>query len=79
MSGATPREAVRDAVRHMQDAEAARNERVLLADFKAHLPKAERGDIEFGLRDVLANSADHRGLSERSAGEARAQRRCGER
>jgi len=43
-------EVVRDAVRHMQEAEAARNERALLADFESHLPVSEREDIRRSVR-----------------------------
>src|ERR1019366_2851754 len=51
-------EVVRDAVRHMQEAEAARNDRALLADFESHLPVSEREDIHRsvrrGIRDIEA-------------------------
>ena len=43
-------EVVRDAVRHMQEAEAARNDRALLADFESHLPVSEREDIHRSVR-----------------------------
>ena len=39
-------EVVRDAVRHMQEAEAARSERAVLADFEVRLPRPERADIQ---------------------------------
>jgi putative addiction module CopG family antidote len=51
-------EVVRDAVRHMQETEAARSERALLADFEASLPVAEREDIgrsvRRGIKDIEA-------------------------
>jgi len=51
-------EVVRDAVRHMQEAEASRSERALLTDFEARLPVAERVDIQHsvkrGMNDIEA-------------------------
>jgi putative addiction module CopG family antidote len=51
-------EVVRDAVRHMQENEAARSERALLTDFEARLPVAEREDIQRsvkrGMNDIEA-------------------------
>lgn len=51
-------EVVRDAVRHMQEAEAARSERVLTADFESHLTNRERENIgrsvRRGVRDIEA-------------------------
>jgi len=38
-------EVVRDADRHMQEAEASRAARTLLADFEAQLPRSEREGI----------------------------------
>lgn len=49
-------EVVRDAVRHMQETEASRSERALLADFERHLPAEERESIgrsvKRGIRDI---------------------------
>ena len=49
-------EVVRDAVRHMQETDAARSERALLADFEGRLPAAEREDIrrsvKRGVQDI---------------------------
>jgi hypothetical protein len=50
---------VRDAVRHMQEVEAERNERALLANFEARLPLAEREDIKRSVK---------RGINEIEAG-----------
>ncbi len=51
-------EVVRDAVRHMQETEAARSERALLGEFEARLPVAEREDIrrsvKRGIKDMEA-------------------------
>ena len=51
-------EVVRDAVRHMQEAEAARTERALLADFEMRLPEREQEDIrrsvQRGIEDIEA-------------------------
>ncbi len=62
-------EVVRDAVRHMQETEAARSERALLTDFEAHLPALEREDIrrsvKRGIQDIEAGrfeEFDARGL-----------------
>lgn len=43
-------EVVRDAVRHMQETEVAKNARLLLADFEMRLPGAEREDIRRSIR-----------------------------
>ena len=77
-------EVVRDAVRHMQEAEAAKKERALLADFEAQLPKREREDVQRsvrrGIRDIEAGRFEEhdadglRGLArELVAGSARKQ------
>lgn len=51
-------EVVRDALRHMQETEAARNERALLTDFEDRLPMADRANIERsvkrGIKDIEA-------------------------
>lgn len=51
-------EVVRDAVRQMQETEAARSERALLADFEVRLPAAGREDVQRsvkrGISDVEA-------------------------
>lgn len=51
-------EVVRDAVRHMQEAEAARSELALLENFEAQLPESQREDIRRsvrrGIRDIEA-------------------------
>ena len=58
-------EVVRDAVRHMQETEAARSERALLADFEAHLPAGERKDIrrsvKRGIQDIDAGQFEEYG------------------
>jgi|SRR5450432_4475004 putative addiction module CopG family antidote len=43
-------EVMRDAVRRMQEADAARKERLLLSDFESVLTKAEREGIGDGVR-----------------------------
>ena len=48
-------EVVRDAVRHMQEAEATMRDRAFLTDFEAHLPESQRKDI---LRSVLSGIDD---------------------
>lgn len=48
-------EVVRDAVRHMQEIEAARAERVLLGDFESRLADAERKDIRRSVQRGLAD------------------------
>ena len=51
-------EVVRDAVRHMQETEAARSERALLSEFEGHLPVTSREEIrrsvKRGIRDIEA-------------------------
>lgn len=51
-------EVVRDAVRHMQETEAARSNRALLTDFEGRLPVTEREDIQRsvkrGIKDIEA-------------------------
>lgn len=49
-------EVVRDAVRHLQAGETAKNERALIADFEAHLPPSQRDyigrSVRRGIRDI---------------------------
>jgi hypothetical protein len=44
---------IRDAVRHMQEAEAMKQDRALLANFEDGLPKAERAGIRRGVRQGM--------------------------
>jgi putative addiction module CopG family antidote len=57
-------EVVRDAVRRLRADEMAKNHRALLADFEAHLPRAERDDVrrsvQRGIRDIEAGRFEER-------------------
>ena len=48
-------EVVRDAVRHMQEAEAARSELALLENFEAHLPESQLKDIHRTVRRGMSD------------------------
>jgi antitoxin ParD1/3/4 len=53
-------EVVRDAVRRMQEAEAAKKDRAWLTDFEASLTKAEREGIRRGVRQGISDIEEGR-------------------
>jgi len=53
-------EVVRDAVRRMQEAEAARKDRAWLAGFEATLPESERESIRRGVQQGIRDVGERR-------------------
>jgi putative addiction module CopG family antidote len=53
-------EAIRDAIRHMQEAEAAKRDRALLANFEESLPKGEHEGIRRGVRRGIKDIGEGR-------------------
>ena len=53
-------ETIRDAIRRMQEAEAAKQDRALLADFEGGLPKNARAGIRRGVRQGIKDIGEGR-------------------